>query len=62
MVEGSDRVGGGYYDAQWLKSRVTLSLLLFATARSGFPSPLKSAAATELGPLPTAVTRPNLGF
>ena len=33
-------------------STVTLSLMLFATARSGIPSRLKSPTATEEGPVP----------
>jgi hypothetical protein len=36
------------------KRTVTLSLFRFAKARSGLPSPFRSAAATERGLLPTA--------
>ena len=43
------------------KSMDTLLLPTFATAKSNFPSPLKSPTASETGPFPTAkfVAAPN---
>ena len=49
--ESSTERKGRYGD--WFSSTLTLPLLPFATARSGFRSPLKSPTATEKGDVPT---------